>query len=156
VAARRLHTSQPLKRAIYLAVLAGVLIIVSGVLSSSVLLTALQYVDTNLGPTLGPSGQSMLESVTSMLRYVVGFGGLLDFAGAYLLWTRHGSSGRFLIGLGGGTAIIGLLLSLVRSGSESLAPVLYQPYFTLYWIGAILATAAILYSRKAPGTKPMI
>lgn len=145
-------------RAILLAFAAGLLLMASGVVSSSILLTGLEYADTYVGPHVGSAGQYMLELATAMLTFVVGLGGLLDFVGAFLLWREHGSSGRFLIGLGGGTAIFGLIFSVGEALSVSgfSAPVFYQPYFILYWIGAILATGSILFSRKAPQTKPII
>ena len=147
-----------LRKAILLALLAGVFLIASGVVSGSILLTGLEYADTYLGPGVGAPGQLMLNAAIGMLTFVVGLGGLLDFAGATLLWREHGSSGRFLIGLGGGTAVFGLLFSageaLFVSGLS--APVFYQPYFTLYWIGAVLATASIIFSRRARATKPII
>jgi hypothetical protein len=147
--------SKPLRSAILLAFVAGLFLIVSGVISSSIIITGLRYVDTYLGPNIV---SPLLDLAIAVLTVVVGFGGFLDIAGGFLLWREHGSAARFLIGLGGGTAIIGLLFSigvaLYVSGFS--APVFYQPYFTLYWIGAILATASYLLSRRAPATKPII
>jgi hypothetical protein len=154
---KSLPKSHPLRAAIVLAMVAGLFLIASGVTSSSILITGLNYVDTYLGPHIG-SGQLVVQIAIAVLTIIVGFGGLLDILGGLLLWREHGSSGRFLIGLGGGTAILGLLFSMAEAlfVSGFSAPIFYQPYFTLYWIGAILATASILYSRRAPATKPII
>ncbi len=146
---------QTLRRAGVLAVIAGLILIASGVTSGSILLTGLGYVDNYVGSSIGPAGQSVLQLAILMLTFLVGLGGILAIAGGVLLLRRHGSSGRFLIGLGGGTAIFGLLFSM----GEALfvtgisAPIFYQPYFTLYWIGAILATVSIFLSRRDPATK---
>jgi hypothetical protein len=154
---KSLPNSHPLRIAIVLAMVAGIFLIASGVTSGSILITGLNYVDTYLGPHIG-SGDILVQVAITILTFIVGFGGLLVILGGFLLWREHGSSGRFLIGLGGGTAILGLLFSvaeaLLRSGLS--APIFQQTYFTLYWIGAILATAAILFSRQAPATKPII
>lgn len=78
--------------------------------------------------------------------------------GGILLLAKHGSLGRFLIGLGGGMAIVGLLISM----GEALyvtglsAPIFHEAYFGLYWFGAILATISILLSRRYRETKPII
>ena len=152
-----LPKSHPLRVAIVLAMLAGLFLLASGVTSGSILITGLNYVDTYLGPKIG-AGQLLVQLAIAALTIIVGFGGLLDILGGLLLWREHGTSGRFLIGLGGGTAILGLLFSMAEAlyFSGLSAPVFYQPYFTLYWIGAILATASILFSRRAYATKPII
>jgi hypothetical protein len=147
--------SNPLGAEIVLAMVAGLFLIASGVISSSMLLTGIEYVDTYLGPNIGSSGQFMFQLAVAMLTFVVGLGGLLDIVGGLLLWRKHGSSGRFLISLGGGMAILGLLFSMGEAlyVSGFSAPVFHQPYFTLYWIGAILATASILISRRRQTSK---
>jgi hypothetical protein len=146
------------RRAGVLAIVAGLILIASGVTSSSILLTGLGYVDSYIGSLIGPEGQSMLQLAILMLTFLVGLGGILAILGGILLLRRHGSSGRILIGLGGGSAIFGLLFSI----GEALfvtgisAPIFHQSYFTLYWVGAILATISIFLSRRDPTTKPRI
>ena len=154
---KSLPKSHPLRIAILLAMIAGLFLIASGVTSGSILITGLNFVDTYLGPHIG-SGDLVVQLATAVLTYIVGFGGLLVILGGLLLWREHGSWGRFFIGLGGGTAILGLLFSVAEAlyTSGLSAPVFHQTYFTLYWIGAILATASILFSRRAPATKPII
>jgi hypothetical protein len=146
------------KRAGVLALIAGLILIASGVTSSSILLTGLRYLDNNVGSSVGPAGQSLVQFAIAVVAFLVGLGGISAIAGGVLLLRGHGSSGRFLIGLGGGTAIIGLLFSIGKTlfATGTSAPVFFQPYFTLYWIGAILATVSILISRRDPTTKPRI
>ena len=141
-----------------LAIIAGLIIIVSGVTSGSILLTALGYVDNYIGSSVGSAGQFVLQLAIGALTYLVGFGGLLAIAGGVLLLLKHGSLGRFLIGLGGGMAIIGLLFSMAEAlfVTGLSAPIFHQFYFGLYWVGAILATISIYLSRKEPGNKPII
>jgi hypothetical protein len=157
VVKKSLPKSHPLRIAILLAMVAGLFLIASGVTSGSIIITGLNYVDTYLGPQIG-SGQILVQIAIAVFTLIVGFGGLLVILGGLLLWREHGSSGRFFIGLGGGTAILGLLFSMAEAlyFSGLSAPVFHQTYFTLYWIGAILATASILFSRRAPATKPII
>jgi len=145
------------RRAGVLAVIAGLVLIASGVRSGSILLTGLVDADAYLGLSLG-SGQLVVQLAILCLTFLVGIGGLLVIVGGALLLRRHGSSGRSLIGLGGGTAIIGLLFSMGEAlyASGFSAPIFHQTYSILYWIGAILATASILLSRRDPTTKPMI
>jgi len=146
------------RRAGVLAVIAGLVLIASGVASSSLLLTGLGYVSNSVGSSVGPAGQSALQLAIVSVTFLVGLGGFLAIAGGGLLLRGHGSIGRFLIGLGGGTAIFGLIFSIGKSllvtGASS--PIYYQQYFILYWIGAILATVSILISRRDPTTKPIV
>jgi hypothetical protein len=136
-------------RAGILAMIAGVLFIASGVASGSILLTGLSYLDRFVGAS-APSAQFVVNIAIVMLTFVVGLGGILDLAGGFLLLRKHSTSGRFLVGLGGGSAILGLLFSIaVALYSTGLsAPIFQQSYFTLYWIGAVLATASILFSLR--------
>ena len=145
------------KRAGVVAIIAGLILIASGVASGSVLLKGLSYVDNYFGSSIGP-GQSVLQLAVLILTFLVGLGGISVIAGGALLLRKHGSVGRFLIGIGGGTAIFGLLFAMAEAlyTSGSSAPIFYQPFFTVYWIGAILATISIFMSRKDPTTKPII
>jgi hypothetical protein len=146
------------RRAGVLAVIAGLILIASGVTSGSMLLTGLDFLDSHVGSSIGVAAQSLLQLVIGVVSFLVGLGGISAIAGGILLLRGNGSSGRFLIGLGGGTAIFGALISvgsaLLTSGVS--APIFYQPFFALYWVGAILATVSILVSRRDPKTKPII
>jgi hypothetical protein len=141
----------------YLAVVAGLILLASGVTSGSLLLTGVNKLKDYL-PNIGSAGDLVLQVVVALLTFFVGLGGLAAVVGGILLLTKHGSLGRFLIGVGGGMAIFGLLFTtaeaLVTTGSS--APLFTQSFFSLYWIGAILATVSILLSRRAPETKPII
>jgi hypothetical protein len=141
----------------YLAIIAGLILIVSGVTSGSILLTALGAADNYLGSKIG-SADIVLQFAIVALTYLVGLGGLLAIAGGVLLLLKHGSGGRFLIGLGGGMAIFGLLFSMAEAlyVTGLSAPIFHQAYFGLYWIGAILATISIILSRGSRETKPII
>jgi len=156
----RLKRSVPrsFRRAGVIAVVAGLILIESGISSGSILLTSLGYLDNHVGSSIGIAGQSLLQLAIAIVSLLVGLGGLSAIAGGVLLLRGHGSLGRFLIGLGGGTAIFGLLISIGRAlfVSGASAPIYFQPYFALYWIGAILATVSILVSRRDPATKPII
>lgn len=146
------------RRAGYLAILAGLILIGSGISSRSILLAALSYLDNRIGSSIGTAGQSLLQLTIVIVGFLVGLGGISAIAGGILLLRGHGSSGRFLVGLGGGTAIFGLLISIGEAlfTSQGSASIFYQSYFTLYWIGAIIATISIFVSRRDPRTKPII
>lgn len=133
-----------------LALISGLVLIASGVTSGSILLTILNYVDKYLEPNL-PFAGNLLKFAIVALTFLVGLGGFLVLGGGALLLLKHTFFGRSLIGLGGGMAILGLLFSMGEayyvSGFSSI--VFHQSYFTLYWVGAILATASIVLSRRA-------
>jgi hypothetical protein len=153
------RTSQPksFRTAGYLAIVAGLILIVSGVTSASLLLTAAGYVDNYLGTSIG-AGQLVVQAAIAAITYLVGLGGISVIIGGVLLLAKHGSAGRFLIGLGGGLAIFGLLFAMGEAlyVTGTSAPIFHQVYFGTYWIGAILATTAYFLSRRARETKPII
>jgi hypothetical protein len=132
-----------------LAVIAGLILIVSGITSGSLFLTGLDYADRYLGPSIGTEGGLLLNLAITMLTFVVGLGGLLVVAGGLLLLGNQGFAGRLMMGLGGGTAVFGLLFSMAYAlyAVGFSAPVFHQSYFSLYWVGSILATIANLLSR---------
>ena len=134
-----------------LALISGLILIASGVTSASLLLTIVDYIDKYLGPHLPFVDNTVLNIVIATLAFVIGLGGLLVFIGGVLLLLKHSFSGRSLIGLGGGMAVIGLLFSMGEayyvSGFSSI--IFHESYFTLYWVGAILATASIVLSLRA-------
>jgi len=134
-----------------LALISGLILIASGVTSASLLLKIVDYIDKYLGPHLPFADNFVLNIAIASLAFVIGLGGLLVFLGGILLLLKHSFSGRTLIGLGGGMAIIGLLFSMgeayYASGFSSV--IFHESYFTLYWIGAILATASIVLSLRA-------
>jgi len=138
-----------------LAIVAGLILIASGVASGSIFLTGLGYVNQYLGSSIGPEGDLLLHLAIAMLTFVVGLGGILVVAGGVLLLRKHGFAGGLLLGLGGGMAIFGLLFSMAYAlyVTGFSAPVFHQSYFTLYWFGSILATIAnLLYNRAWYGS----
>jgi hypothetical protein len=142
----------------YVAVIAGLILLASGVTSGSLLLTATDYLTKYFGPSIGSTGQSILQLAVWALTFLVGLGGISVIIGGALLLLKHGSLGRFLIGLGGGMAIFGLLFAMGEAlyVTGPSAPIFSQIYFGLYWVGAILATISIFLSRKSRETKPIV
>jgi hypothetical protein len=153
------RTSQPksFRTAGYLAIVAGLILIVSGVTSASLLLTAAGYANNYLGSNIG-AGEIVVQVAIAALTYLVGLGGISVIIGGVLLLAKHGSAGRFLIGLGGGLAVFGLLFAMGEAlyATGTSAPIFRQVYFGTYWLGAILATIAYFLSRRARETKPII
>ena len=146
------------KRPGYLAIFAGLILVVSGINTGSIFLKALYFVNDHIGSSIGSGGDFVLQLMIVAITFLVGLGGLTVMVGGLLLLGKHGSVGRFLIGLGGGTAIFGEIFSLAGTlyyGGYT-APIFQGEFFALYWIGAILATASILLSRRVPATKPII
>jgi hypothetical protein len=153
------HTSYPksFRTAGYLAIIAGLILVASGVVSGSILITGLTFLNNYIGPSIG-SASLLIQYAIEVLVFLVGFGGILAIVGGVLLLAKHGSAGRFCIGLGGGMAVFGLLFSMAEAlyATGLSAPVFHQTYFGLYWIGAILATISYFLSRRAPETKPIV
>ena len=141
----------------YIAILAGLILVASGVVSGSILITGLNALNNFIGPSIGSASILIQYAITALL-FLIGFGGFLAVVGGILLLARHGSAGRFLIGLGGGMAIFGLLFSMAGAlyTTGISAPIFHQAYLGLYWIGAILATFSYFLSRRFRETKPIV
>jgi hypothetical protein len=153
----RTSKSNSFRNAGYLAIIAGLILLASGVTSGSILISGLSYLKSYIGPSIG-SASLLLQYAIAGLVFLVGLGGLLAIVGGLLLLAKHGSAGRFFIGLGGGMAIFGLLFSMAWAlyATGLSAPIFQQVYFGLYWIGAVLATISYFLSRRARETKPII
>lgn len=134
-----------------LAIIGGFILIASGVISGSIFLTGLSYVSQYLGPSVGPEGDAFLRLAIITLTFILGLGGILVVAGGLLLLIRKVFTGGLLIGLGGGMAVFGLLFSMFEAlyVTGFSAPVFHQTYFTLFWLGSILATIANLLANRA-------
>ncbi len=132
-------------------IVAGLILIISGVVAISFMGTILTYFLKHYGTNLSPDETYGLKVVISILAFLVGLGGLLVIFGGSMFLLKHRISGRVLIGLGGGMAVVGLIVTMVVAfaGSGFSSPIFRISYFTVYWLGAILAIIAMGISIRA-------
>ncbi len=121
-----------------LAVVGGILMLASGYASRGFLYTALGYGASEVPSLLSGFAGSMALLAITVLELVIALGGLTVAIGGLVILSRHTTTGRLLIYLGGGAGFLGLLISFGYSVYKlgGLDPVLaYLPY----WVGLALA-----------------
>ncbi len=131
-------------------IIAGLILVISGVVAISFMGTILTYFLKHYSANLSPDEIAGMKVVISVLAYLVGLGGLLVIFGGFMFLIKHRISGRILIGLGGGMAVAGLFVTMAvaYAGSGFSSPIFSISYFTVYWLGAILAIIAMGISTR--------
>ncbi len=123
-----------------LAVIGGILMLLSGYTSRGFLYQALGYAEPHISDFLNGTVADAAILVIIVLELLIALGGLTVLVGGLIIMAHHSSTGRVLIYLGGGAGFLGLLISfgysLYRLGG--IDPVLaYLPY----WVGLTMAVA---------------
>jgi len=121
-----------------LAIIGGLLIVASGFRTGSFLLEVASYSEQKFGSDLPGIAQSAVHLAVLGLSFVIGFGGLLAILGGILVLTRHSTSGKILIGLGGGVGFLGIAISMGFSIYVTGFSVI--EYHVEYWIGILIAS----------------
>ncbi len=129
-----------------LAIAGGVLMVASGYASRGLLLTALGFVESDLGRYLGGIEGLTVGIAIDIVVFLIALGGVTVVFGGLTLLLRHRTIGRLLIMLGGGAGFLGLAVTFgfaaFRLGlSGALA-------YADYWVGLVLA---IIARRVAKG-----
>ncbi len=129
-----------------IAVIAGLVLILSGYTSHPIILTILSYVDQHFSSTMNPMELEVLKLAISIFNFLVGLGGTVVVLGGLALLIRHRGIGRSLVWIGGGMGIFGLLFTIGEA--------YYYSHFSLvvfhaeYWVGLVLATAAFVIAKR--------
>src|SRR2546428_5489731 len=120
-----------------LALIAGCDLIFSGYTSNPILLTFLMQISIPFAQYMTPTLLYWIELITSTLSILVGLGGFLVIIGGLLFFRKHKSLGKFLILLGGGIGILGLVFSMIEA--YYLSGFSLVVFHAEYWVGIILA-----------------
>ena len=127
--------------ACYLAISAGILLIITGITGVPLMEKIKELVNTYI------SNDPNLGLVFVVLILIASLGGILVMAGGGLLYKDKVTPGKILITLGTGAGLIGLIVSIVMWIYEMSAPSLSIP-FILGLVGVILSIAARLKAKK--------
>lgn len=128
-----------------LAFAGGILLLSSGYRTSSFLLTALKFSESQgVVPT---EIKAILLTAIPILTVIISLGGLLVLAGGVLLLIKHKFTASVLIALGGGVGLIGIVLALGYSVySSGLFSIIQH---TDYWVGVVLASLARMLGKRS-------
>lgn len=117
-----------LRKAAKLAAVAGILLIVANVTSGSLLL---ELTDRIARDALPREVSAPVHQAIALLLFVAGLGGLAVLAGALMYREGWRKAGNFVVDLGAGTGLLGLLLlaamSLLSGEARSLVGWLLGP-----------------------------
>ena len=133
--------------AVVLSIVAGALLIISGSRSTAgiygIILDKLTLV------TQDPLILSAASIITLILIILTALGGFLVLLGGYLIYKNHVSTGKLLIGLGGGVGIPWLLLMIVMSSLIGGVTSIIAEHSVLGWAGVVLAIIARAVAKKS-------
>ena len=130
-----------------LAILGGLVVLYGGFEANGVLPSLLSYAQGNVPPYLGAPEGTAIRVALELLSILVALGGFTILLGGLLLLARWVRSGRFLIFLGGGVGVLGLLLLLGYSLATSGMAAVTQ--HVDYWVGIVLASIAAGVAKGA-------
>jgi len=131
-----------------LAVVGGVLMLASGYSSRGLLYTALGYAVPQISNHFSGAFASAAVFAITILEIAIAFGGLTILLGGLTILTRHKTTDRALIYLGGGAGFLGLLISFGYTAYKlgGIDPVLaYVPY----WVGLAMAVSGRWLAKGA-------
>ncbi len=136
------------KSAAGIAVLAGTFLIIANASGSAGILgLAIEFVIVRVGGDVS----NFLSQVLDILNYIGSFGGVSVIGGGILIYAERRTIGRFVIGLGAGMGVFGLLFilgsSLLQGFTYTLSLLIVMSQ-SLAWIGVILSIVAALLARR--------
>ena len=121
-----------------LAVIGGLLILQSGVVTRSFLVSAISYSDQQFGGSLPGVAQFTIRIAVLVLGLIISLGGLIAILGGVLVLLKHRLGGKILIALGGGMGFFGIVISvgydMITTGGISVIVTHFQ-----YWIGVVIS-----------------
>ena len=127
-------------QAMTIAFVAGILLIIGGISGIATWETIKDFVTGHI------TDNSITQVVFSILIFIASLGGIAVIAGGILIGKNKIRPGRFIIALGAGLGLIGLIFSLIVSFTEdSLA---LGSFFSIGTIGLILSIFARMLAKK--------
>jgi hypothetical protein len=96
--------------------------------------------------TYFPAAAEMITLVLTILLYIASLGGIAVIIGGILIAMDRIGTGKFVIGLGAGIGLFGLIIMLVEAylagGVDALTDILTVISQSIAWIGVIMSIVA--------------
>ena len=128
------------KTAMYVAILAGILLLISGISGLATWETIKEFVTENI------TDNAAIQIVFAILIFIASLGGLAVIFGGFLIGKEKLGTGRFLIMLGAGMGIIGLIVSIYIAYVQGSLQI--GTFFSVGFIGIILSIVARSMAKK--------
>jgi len=123
-----------------LAIVAGILLLIAGLSGAAAWETIKTFVSNNV------VDNSAIQIVFAILIFIASFGGIVVILGGLLIWKNKVGIGKFLIALGAGLGLIGLIVSIIVAAVESDLTI--GGFLTMGGIGIILSIVARVMAKK--------
>jgi hypothetical protein len=127
-------------KVVWIAIIAGILLLIAGVNGIAAWETIKEFVVNNI------ADNAVIQIVFAVLIFIASLGGISVITGGILIGKGKVGTGKFLITLGAGLGIIGLIVSIYVAYAESSLTI--SSFFSIGMIGLILSIAARLMAKK--------
>jgi len=128
------------KNAMIIAIIAGVLLLISGISGLATWEAIKEFVTNNI------ADNAVIQIVFAILIFIASLGGISVIVGGILIGKDNVGTGKFLITLGAGLGIIGLIVSIYYAYVEGALNV--WSFFSIGFIGLILSIIARIIAKK--------
>ena len=127
-------------QAMGIALVAGILLIIGGISGLATWETIKDFVTTQI------ADNSIIQIVFAILIFIASLGGISVIAGGLLIGKNKIGLGKFIIALGAGLGLIGLIFSLIVTYMEGNFTI--GSFFSIGVIGLILSIVARMLAKK--------
>ena len=128
------------KSAMYIAIIAGILLLMSGISGLATWEAIQEFVTNNI------ADNAVIQIVFAVLIFIASLGGISVIIGGLLIGKDQVGTGKFLITLGAGLGIIGLIVSIYYAYMEGTLDI--WGFFSIGFIGLILSIVARMMVKK--------
>jgi hypothetical protein len=128
------------KTAMIVAIIAGIFLLIAGVSGLATWETIKTFVVENLTDSF------IVQVIFSILLFIASLGGLSVIIGGILIGKDKVRTGKFMITLGAGIGLIGLIISIIIAYMEN--SIVIGSFFSVGFIGLILSIVARLMVKK--------
>jgi len=129
------------KQSMIIAIIAGILLLIAGVSGLATWETIKYFVIKNLN-----IDNEIIQVVFAVLIFIASLGGISVIAGGLLIGKNRVRTGKFLITLGAGLGLIGLIFSIIIGYYEGNLTI--GSFFSIGTIGLILSIVARMRAKK--------
>jgi hypothetical protein len=123
-----------------IAVVAGILLLIAGVSGLATWETIKEFVTEYV------IDNGIVQVIFAILIFIASLGGISVIIGGFLIWKEKIGLGKFLISLGAGLGLIGLIFSIIVGIIEGSFVI--GSFFSIGGIGLILSIIARLMVKK--------
>jgi hypothetical protein len=127
-------------KAMGVAIVAGILLLIAGVNGIAAWSEIERFVTENIADNF------VIQMVFVVLIFIASLGGIAVIAGGLLIGKDKVGTGKFLIALGAGLGLIGLIISIYIAYTEGSLTI--GSFFSIGAIGLILSIIARMMAKK--------